>query len=72
MKNITLSAEEADIERAREKARKESTTLNELFRGWVRRYVSTGQSATDYQKLMARLEHVNSGGKYSRDEANER
>jgi hypothetical protein len=34
-KNVTLSAEESLIERARDKARKQRTTLNALFREWL-------------------------------------
>ncbi|MDZ7728611.1 MAG: hypothetical protein U5Q44_10705 [Dehalococcoidia bacterium] len=35
MKNITLSADENLIEAARERARRENTTLNEQFRRWL-------------------------------------
>ena len=37
MKNITLSADETLIERARQRAVVEHTTLNELFRAWLAR-----------------------------------
>ena len=39
MKNITLSADEKLIQTARERARAEHTTLNELFRNWLKDYV---------------------------------
>ena len=35
MKNVTLSAEEAVIERARERARQEKSSLNQEFRRWL-------------------------------------
>ncbi len=38
VKNITLSAEEDLIERARLRAAKQKTTLNAAFRDWLRRY----------------------------------
>lgn len=36
MKNITLSADESLIELAREEARARKTTLNALFREWLK------------------------------------
>ena len=39
MKNITLSGDEALIQKAREKARRENTNLNAAFREWLSRYV---------------------------------
>ena len=38
MKNITLSADEALIEAARERAMEEKTTLNAQFRVWLAEY----------------------------------
>ena len=38
LKNITFSAEEELIDKAREQARKEKTTLNALFRRWLKQY----------------------------------
>jgi len=40
MKPITLSADEQLIEAARERARREHTTLNAAFRGWLSEYAS--------------------------------
>ena len=36
LKNVTLSAEDNDIELAREEARSQNTTLNALFRDWLK------------------------------------
>jgi hypothetical protein len=36
LKNITLSADEELIRKAREKAQKEHTTLNASFRQWLK------------------------------------
>lgn len=38
MKNITLSADADLIEQARERARREHTTLNAQFRLWLEEY----------------------------------
>ena len=38
LKNITLSAEEELIIKAREKAISEKTTLNVVFRRWLKQY----------------------------------
>ena len=72
MKNVTLSADEHLIEKAREKARKERTTLNALFRRWLTRYVGRVRPDTKYEELMERLSYADSGRCFSRDELNER
>jgi len=74
MKNITLSANEEDIEAARRKARSEDTTLNEEFRKWLRQY---SQSEDDYKKrALALIDELSKKytmeRKFTRDEMNER
>ncbi len=71
-KNITLSAEDILIKQAREKARRENTSLNQLFRGWMRKYVHRDNIDVDYDALMESLADVKAGRKFSRDEMNER
>ena len=71
-RNVTLSAEDALIEQAREKAERERTTLNALFRDWLKRYVQQERAGERFDELMCRLAHVRSGGPYTRDELNER
>jgi hypothetical protein len=71
-RNITLSADETMIESARQRASAENTTLNELFRQWLAHYVAQPAAADSYRSLMRRLSYVNSGGKFSREELNER
>ena len=68
MKNITLSADETMIEQARMRAVAEHTTLNSLFRAWLARYASLPAASDEYERLMARMGHVNSGRKFSRAE----
>ena len=71
MRNVTFSADDQLIERARKKAALENTTLNERFRRWLEQYV--GQpGASGYRQLMKELKHVRAGRKFTRDESNER
>jgi len=72
VKNITLSAEEDLIERARLRAAKEKRTLNAAFRDWLQRYAGAETGREEYAQLMKRLGHVRSGRRFSRDEMNER
>lgn len=74
MKNITFSADEVLIARARERARANNTTLNEEFRRWLANYARRQQ---DIEEAMAFLDYlrtyVRTGGrKFTRDEMNER
>jgi hypothetical protein len=72
MKNITFSADEDLIERARLRAAGQKTTLNVAFREWLERYAGTAPTAADYRQLMRRLKHVDAGRKFSRAELNAR
>ncbi len=72
LKNITLSAEEQLIYKAREKARQERTTLNATFREWLEQYVSADRTLKEYDHLMQSLSYAKPGKTFSRDEMNER
>jgi hypothetical protein len=73
VKNITLSADEHLIERAREVARSRNETLNAAFREWLRSYTQDKDSTlAKFDEVMARLQHINAGRKFTRDEMNER
>jgi hypothetical protein len=72
LKNITLSADEELIRKAREKAKSERTTLNATFRRWLRQYVNKNTRTTDYQAFMDSLNYARPGRKFSREELNER
>lgn len=72
MKNITFSASEALIEKARLKAKKENTSLNKRFREWLEQYASRGEDHQKFNLLMKQLDYVRSGKTFSRDELNER
>jgi len=72
LKNITFSADEDLIRRARERANAENTTLNEEFRKWLEKYVERPETAESFNLLMEHFEYVRPGRKFSRDEMNER
>ena len=72
LKNITLSADEQLIQKARERARREHTTLNETFRSWLKQYVNTASVSRDYDAIMRSFNYVNPGRAFTRDEMNER
>jgi len=71
-KNITLNADEALIRKARQRARSEHTSLNEVFRAWLKRYAVRDSAAGEYDKLMDSFGHVDAGRSFTRDETNER
>ena len=72
MKNITLSAKDELIERAREVANQRKSTLNALFREWLADLVRQQDRETKLRELDVRLGYANSGGKFTREEMNER
>ena len=72
IKNITLSAEEELIRKARDKARRERTTLNATFRQWLQQYVARSAKTADLRSFMDSLSYARPGRKFSRDELNER
>ena len=72
MKNITLSADEALIEEARVMARARKTTLNALFRDWLAGIAGQQERERRLALMMGRLDYVQSGGPFSREEMNER
>jgi len=74
MKNITLSADEALLEAARQRAASERTTLNEQFRQWLRVYARHEQRTENAMETIAELrERLHTRGRrFSREEMNER
>ncbi len=72
MKNITLSADEDLIEKARSVARAQRRTLNAAFRDWLTQFAASEGDAQSFDALMRRLRHVDAGKRYTRDELNER
>jgi hypothetical protein len=72
MKNITFSADESDIDRAREVARSEHRNLIDAFREWLVQYGARRVRAEEVTELYNSLRHINAGRKFTRDEMNER
>jgi len=72
MKNITLSADENLIEQARAQARNRKTTLNQLFREWLKEIAESERHTNEIGSLLQRLEKVDSEGHFSREGMNER
>ncbi len=72
MKNITLSADEDLIARAREQALARRTTLNQLFRLWLEEVAEQKERSIKIGALLDRLDGVDSGGNFRREEINAR
>ena len=72
MKNITMSASEDLIERARSIARGQHRTLNDAFREWLAQFTQSSGDAQSFDALMKRMQHVDAGRHFSRNEMNER
>lgn len=71
-KNITFSADENIIKKARQRAKKQNTTLNNEFRNWLKRYTMEKSNSDNYTLIMERLDYVQAGRHFSREELNER
>ena len=72
MREITLSADEALIERASERAKREEKTLDEVFREWLEHYAPERPARVPYEEVMRRLAHIKFDRTFTRDEMNER
>jgi len=72
LKNITLSADEQAIARAREEAARRGTTLNAEFRLWLQAFVEQERASQGYRVLMARLDDALPGRRFTREELSER
>ena len=69
--NITFNADKSDIDLAREGARGQNSTLNELFRHWLKGIAGRVRSRK-YRALMDVLRYADAGRKFTREEMNER
>jgi hypothetical protein len=72
LQNITLSAEKVLIERARQRAEAQKTTLNAEFRRWLAEYIEYPQTAADFAVLMDQLNYIQPGETFTRIDMNER
>jgi len=72
LRNITLSADEVLIERARQRAEAQKTTLNAEFRRWLAQYSEYPLTAADLAVIMDQLSYAQAEKTFTRDELNER
>jgi hypothetical protein len=74
LRNITLSADDQLIARARDRAGATQTTLNVEFRKWLESYAAAQDDAavTKFRDVMQQLGSVDAGRSFTRDEMNER
>lgn len=72
MRNVTLSAEDELIDRARLVARQRHTTLNEAFREWLQQFTANSGDVKQFDHLMSRLGPLKAGRRFTREEMNER
>ena len=74
LRNITLSADDQLIARARGKADAEKTSLNVEFRKWLAGYADAHDEAAvaRFRSVMKQMAHVEAGRSFTRDEMNER
>lgn len=72
MKNLTLSADEDLIEKARVIARSQRRTLNAAFREWLEQFTASEGDVAGFDALMKTLRGIDAGKRFTRDELNER
>lgn len=74
LRNITLSADEQTIARARDKAGAAQTSLNVEFRKWLAEYAAVQDHAAvaRFRDVMQQLGDKGAQRSFTRDEMNER
>ncbi len=74
LRNITLSADDQLIARARAKAEAAQTSLNVEFRKWLEAFAGEQDVAAvaRFRSVLADLAQANPGRAFSRDEMNQR
>lgn len=74
MRNVTFRADERLIDAARERARRERTTLKEQFRRWLEGYATGGDRTREALRAIEDLRAtVRTGGRrFPREERTER
>ena len=70
--NITLSADDKLIEQARKRAANEHRSLNDAFREWMAQWTGYVEPVARFEELMSRLDYIDAGRRFSRDEMNAR
>jgi len=70
-RNITFCVEENLLVSAQEKAFAQKTTLNLVFRRWLKQYTERGKVADEIDIVMESMDYSYSGKKFSREDLNE-
>jgi len=72
MATVTVHIDEALLEKAGKTLAKRGQTLDAFLASELLRLTDGELHSQEYQELMASLKHVDSGGKFTREEMNER
>jgi predicted transcriptional regulator len=72
MRNVTLSADEDLIKRARALAKAQNKTLSAVFREWLAHYTAGSGDTESFDAIMKRMKHVDAGRHFTRNELNAR
>jgi hypothetical protein len=70
--NVTFSAADEDVTRARKIAHEHGTTLNEEFRRWLKQYATSDERAQRLNQLFEDLADWRPGRTWTREERNAR
>ena len=72
MKSITVSVDDNLIDQAQALALARETTLDQMFRDWLATLVGAQAHKTELTAMFRRLDYVQSGGPFTREQMNER
>jgi hypothetical protein len=72
METITLAVHKSVLEQAQRVAEEQQVTREAVLTEWLENRALGAERVRKYDELMGRLKHVNSGGKFTREEMNER
>jgi len=72
METFVLTAEKETLEDARKAAEAENRTLEEVVRELLAKYAAGAKRVRKHDALMEKLQYVNAGRKFTREEMNER
>ncbi len=72
METISLTVDKSVLDVAQRKAEEHHTTRDAVLNDWLARLALGTERVKKFDGMMARMKHVNSGGKFTREEMNER
>ena len=71
LKSINFQVDEVLYKKALKKAKLQHTTLDTMFELWLENFVNF-EEKLDYEVIMKKLDYVDSGRNFTREELNER